>query len=370
MTDRGGLAAFLRRAGIVLRFVFPGRAARAYAGNIRASGMFDRDFYLLSNPRLRRLFRLAPERHYVLFGETAGLCPNAGFSPLAYRFNNPDIGDRPPLLHYIESGRAERRRVLNTDTPDLPALPVPASGDLPDDPAPVAVALHLYYHALWPEFAEALERQAFDFDLYVTATGTEDDIAPLRRAIQERFPSARVWALPNHGRDIFPFLHLLRHGVLAPYAAVCKLHSKQSPHRADGAEWRRALTAAVLGPPERTARRLEAFLTDPSAGLWTAPGQIHEGDAEWGMNRPRAVALLERAGLPAPASPLRFPAGSIWWAKPAVLEKLRALDLGAADFEPEQALVDGTTAHAIERLMGPLTALAGQNILTGPELDP
>ena len=88
------------------------------------SGQFSRDFYLASNPRLRRLFRLAPERHYVLFGEAAGLSPCAWFSPRAYLYNNPDLpsalfSDTPPkgpairpLQHYIETGRAEQRLVL------------------------------------------------------------------------------------------------------------------------------------------------------------------------------------------------------------------------------------------------------------------
>lgn len=363
-------AALRRRVTRLLRFLTPSPATGRYVRQIRQSGEFDRGYYLASNPRLRLLFRWAPERHYALFGEAMGLCPNPGFSPRAYRHNNPDLDQdgRPPLQHYIERGRAERRTVLATDAP-VPALPAITTADLPTDPAPVAVMLHLYYTEMWPEFAAQLQAQSFAFDLYVTLTGSPEQTAPLRRQILQAFPAARVWALPNHGRDIFPFLMLINAGLAAPYRAVCKLHSKKSPHREDGEDWRQRLCAGVLGNPGRTAARLQRFLDDPETGIWVAGGQHHRGAEWWGMNRNRTLKLLRRAGIPAAPEALDFPAGSIYWAKPAVLEQLARLQLGAADFEPEQALVDGTTAHAVERAMGYLAAAAGLKIREAPELD-
>jgi hypothetical protein len=361
----------LRQVRIVSRFLWPSRATRHYVRQIQASNQFDRAFYFGSNPRLRRLFRLAPERHYALFGEPAGLCPNPGFSPRAYLYNNPDLAGARPLQHYIETGRAEQRTVLRTDGAIGIEMPEPPGDPLPADPAPVAVSLHLYYHHMWPEFAERLAAQTFRFDLFVTLTGGPEDTAPLRDRIRATFPEARVWALPNHGRDILPFLWLLRSGLLSPYQAVCKLHSKKSPHRGDGDAWRQTLTEGVLGDAEVTQARLNAFLADTGAGIWVAEGQHYHGDDWWGMNRARTTELLARVGLnpDQDAQELAFPAGSIYWAKPAVLERLDALALGPADFEPEQALVDGTTAHAIERAMGYLTRAAGAEIREPAQLD-
>ncbi|MFC3119954.1 rhamnan synthesis F family protein [Jhaorihella thermophila] len=82
---------------------------------------------------------------------------------------------------------------------------------------------------MWPEFAALLRAQRFAYDLYVTLTGSPEETAPTAAAIRTAFPRARVWAMPNRGRDILPFLHLAQSGVLAPYAAVCKLHGKKSP---------------------------------------------------------------------------------------------------------------------------------------------
>lgn len=361
-------SAVRRRAAIVMRFVLADARTRKEAQLLRDSGLFDRDFYLRSNPRLRRLFCLAPERHYLLFGEPMGLCPNPAFSPRAYLHNNPDVTTGRALVHFIKKGRAEGRTAYDTAPVgdlDLPLITPRAQAS----PARVAVVLHLFYHDLWDAFRTALAQQDFAFDLFVTATGTPEDIAPLRGRIMADFPHARIWAMPNHGRDIFPFVYLLASGVLAPYRAVCKLHGKRSPHRADGDTWRNALVAGVMGAPAQTAARLERFLADPALGLWVADGQIVQGDDWWGMNRARATALLTKAGLTAPPHPLRFPAGSVYWLKPPVLDALSGLALTAQDFEREQQLVDGTTAHAIERLMGHLTTHADLEMCPAQSLD-
>ncbi|WP_165821531.1 rhamnan synthesis F family protein [Falsiruegeria mediterranea] len=367
------MSRLLHQIRVVLRFLTPNTQTRRHVRLLKESGLFDRGFYIRSNPRLRRLFRLAPERHYALFGEPAGLCPNPSFSPRAYLYNNPDLqggAARHPFLHYIECGQHEARTVLDTGAVaelPLPVIHPPSMHSSP--PAPVAVALHLYYHDMWPEFATALEQQSFAFDLYVTATGAEAEVAPLRAQVQARFPQASVWAMPNHGRDIFPFLHLLSAGLFAPYRAICKLHSKKSPHRADGAVWRQNLVAGVLGPPDRTQTRLDAFLNDPQAGIWVADGQHYHGEDWWGCNRDLTRDILARAGLDPATGPLNFPAGAIYWVKPAVLAQLASLRLTASDFEPEQALVDGTTAHAVERTLGYLSRAAQMDIRESHDLD-
>jgi lipopolysaccharide biosynthesis protein len=71
---------------------------------------------------------------------------------------------------------------------------------------------------------------------------------------------------------------------------------------------------------------------------------------------------MARAGITPPRD-LRFPAGSIYWIKPALLNRLARLELKAADFEPEQALLDGTTAHAVERLLGVMAQDLGFDII-------
>ncbi|MCC6006120.1 MAG: glycoside hydrolase family 99-like domain-containing protein, partial [Rhodobacteraceae bacterium] len=192
--------------------------------------------------------------------------------------------------------------------------------------------------------------------------------AEARRRIAHDWPGARIVTLPNHGRDILPFLHLAGAGWLCGYRAVLKLHTKRSPHRRDGAAWRRRLVAGLLPGPDSPAL-LERFLNDRDAALWVADGEALSGPRWWGANRDKTTLLLRRIGL-RPDDRLRFPAGSMYWIKPHMIALIRALDLDAALFEPEQNALDGTLAHAFERAMGTLATHGGHGLRTTAQLRP
>ena len=125
----------------------------------------------------------------------------------------------------------------------------------------------------------------------------------------------------------------------------------------------------VLGDPAQTMARLAAFQADPQAGFWVADGHRLAGASWWGPNRDRALAILTKAGLAPELDPLTFAAGSIYWLSRAQLQKLAALPLTAADFEPEMGQVDGTTAHALERAFVLISLQAGLHILETADLD-
>lgn len=357
----------LNRGWLAVRLLFPTYNTLKYVGKIKNSGLFNRKFYLSNAPNLHPLARLFPERHYALRGETVGLCPNQNFSPLAYFYHAPDLkrAGKPPLMHYIDSGQSSGLQTKFSTSkascePDL--LPNITPETFPTPAARFAIVVHIYYHDLWPEIAAAIQRQTFDFDLFITLNQFETGTSELQQKIKMDFPRSHVWVVPNRGRDIFPFVHLNNSGLLFPYQAICKLHTKKSPHRHDGDKWRQDLISGVLGDAQNTAKRLEYFISDGSIGFWTANEQHYQGDKWWGANKVCALNLLQRVGVDATDGPLSFPAGSIYWVKPEVLKSLRNLNLCHQDFEPEQGQVDGTTAHAIERCLGILACNLGLRI--------
>jgi len=344
---------------------------RRYLRTIRGSGMFDPVYYRGAYPQLNPLYRKFPEKHFIAYGERLGFRPNPDFSPLDYLRYNPDVANMgiPAFRHYIEAGHKEVR--ITKELPQVVALPevdVPVLRFDPDRPkAPQAIVVHIYYPDLWPEFRETLCKVDVPFDLYVTITWRGDETLDLKAQVQADFPKAWVMAVPNKGRDILPFLTLVNAGALTGYRAVAKLHTKKSPHRTDGERWRRHLIEGIL-PATGLADRLDAFLADPDAACWVADGQHFTGEEWWGSNLNTTRSVLARVEIGMPEGVLSFPAGSIYWLKPLLISMLRALNLKADDFDPERGQVDGTLAHAIERVIGFIVLAAGQKVVQASQL--
>lgn len=347
-----------------LRVLWLDQGQRRYCQLAYSSGLFDPDFYRASLPALHPFFRAFPLRHFILWGEHMGLQPNPAFSPKDYLRLNPDVAHAgvPAFRHFLERGQREGRPVTAARPDHLPQCPVPVLRFDADRPkAQHAIALHLYYPDLWPEFAARLATTDFDHDLFVTIAwrGPETDL--LIAQIREQFPAAFVLPVPNHGRDILPFFRLVNAGAFDGYRAICKLHTKKSPHRVDGAAWRRHLVDGVL-PASGAAALLTRFLADRSAAMLVADGQALDADSWWGSNRGMTREVLRRIESQAALTDMRFPAGSIWWAKPVIIGMMKALRVTPDMFEPEQGQVDGTLAHALERATGGIVQAAGLRV--------
>jgi lipopolysaccharide biosynthesis protein len=325
-----------------------------------------------------------PISHYLRFGAKEGRDPSAAFSTLAYGVAYPDVASSGmnPLVHYILIGKAEGRSALKPASPPRgggdTAASAPAAIDRPPFPIPVstrsqpriAVVLHLFYLDLWSEIGRRLAAIEEPFDLIVSVPGDRRDEAA--RMIQADVAAAQVIGVENRGRDIAPFLLLLGSGRLDRYDYLCKIHGKKSPHRDDGNEWRRDLMGDLLGSPETT--HLLAWLdAHPDVGMIGPSGRRVAGDSRrWGSNETQARAMAKRAGIAEADIRVDFFAGSMFWCRRAALAPLQALKVTLADFEPEENQIDGTLAHAIERLFllaaghAGFAALETQAVLASP----
>ena len=230
----------------------------------------------------------------------------------------------------------------------------------------VAVVLHLHYSDLWPEFEQAISSISEPFDLFVTATSRDIEV---EERIHKLFPQGKVLHFENRGRDVLPFVVLTNSGVLFRYELICKIHTKRSLHRVDGDDWRRVLLDGVLGGQDLVNCILEAFERDPDLGIVVADGQIYGWEqSHWAGNLERVRSLGAKIGIQEIPDGSPFPGGSVYWIRPFLLRQLAALELSSEDFEPEPLPADGTTAHAVERLLGLICHDAGMRIVESSKL--
>jgi lipopolysaccharide biosynthesis protein len=230
----------------------------------------------------------------------------------------------------------------------------------PDGDPTILVVAHVHYPELWGDIEDRLARMPEAFDLLVSVTeGTAQLVIP---RITSRYPRARIEVVPNRGRDWGPLVHLVNKGLLAGYDAVAKVHTKKSEHRIDGNGWRLELLDGIFESPEQIGRIVSLLREDRSVGVVVPTGHV-SGPEHWGSDQGIVEALAARMTMAFDPEELRFPAGSMFWCRPWLLERFADLDIGLEHFEPEAGQYDATTAHALERMVGIFTEVAEMDIV-------
>jgi hypothetical protein len=220
----------------------------------------------------------------------------------------------------------------------------------------LAVVVHVYYEDIWPEIAKRLRHWKAPFHLYVSVPNERSE--RLGNLITADFPQAHITSTPNRGRDIAPFLHQAQLAIADGAELICKIHTKKSSHRADGSEWRRDLYEKLLGDEGYPEKIIEAFSRNSALGIVAPEGHLIPATFYWGANADRVYVLLQQLGYPANPDPMMFAAGTMFWIRSQALAPIFRLGFRSEDFEEELQQVDGTLAHAIERIF-PIAAKMG-----------
>jgi len=224
-----------------------------------------------------------------------------------------------------------------------------------------AVICHLHYPDLLDELVGALEPLDGDFDLYLSIPNAESKIVP---GIFTRFPGALILPMENVGRDINPFLMILKAILPMGYENLLKIHTKRSPHRADGEAWRQDMYARLLGNRENVLKIQERLAKDPDVGIIAPKGHVVSYRAYCGASRDRVFEIAKAAGVAyAEEHDFPFVAGTMFWAKPKALTALAHIPGEQLAYEDEVIAPDGALVHALERFIGLAVHKAGMEIL-------
>ena len=298
--------------------------------------------------------------------------PSAGFHPFIYGTEAPDFprdGSRDPLAHFIERGMPTGRWTHPVLRSDLIA-PVDAGSDRRAEAGRPPTALHGHFH--YPDnigdFMAALAVNRLQADLFLTTTS--ETTAEILRAATKGYDKGGVVVEvgPNVGRDIYAFVRMLRTYIQERYEFVGHLHGKRSVHTLAsdpnfGDRWRHFLWEHLLGPSYRAADLIvdEMRRNDRLGLVFPENGQL----IGWEKNGDSAAALAGRIGLPMELpSYLEFPAGTMFWARTAALDKLVQANFREEDMPAEPLPIDGTVLHALERMLPLLCEDAGYTYST------
>jgi lipopolysaccharide biosynthesis protein len=213
---------------------------------------------------------------------------------------------------------------------------------------PCAV-IHVWYVELLEELLQALRATDIGFRVLLTVPAERE--AAVRQELQRLSFDAELFVSPNRGRDILPFLKVAARLRDEGESLVLKLHTKQSSHRENGIG-RHMQPPENLASPERAKAMIRAFANRPDLGLVTSDGRLQHPDDPYTTHASHVAYLCSLAGVPPPSDEAtRVVAGSMFWCRLDALEPLIDAPLSEVEFAAEAGQVDGTLAHAIERVV-------------------
>ncbi len=243
-------------------------------------------------------------------------------------------------------------------------VPIFSSNSYINGNSRIAVCLHLYYPDLWTKIKKSLDSIPESYDLYITLP----DFACTKQLSIIAKEHSNVLFVPcnNRGRDIWPFIYLLNNGVFDHYDAVCKIHTKKSPHiTKGGSQWLDQILESLLSNRKTIKSIVYKFVSDPEIGLIGPEKQLVNFDDPLYLsgNKKTLKKLAKCYSLNMNCFNRPFFGGTMFWFRPAAFEGLKKLCLTSNDFPLEMGQTDGTTAHALERLIWPLVESAGYKVI-------
>jgi O-antigen biosynthesis protein len=228
-------------------------------------------------------------------------------------------------------------------------------------PVRICIIMHIFYDDMIEFIYIHCRNVNFDSDIYIT---TDNEVKANK--ISEKFKewdrgSVEIQIVANRGRDM-PSKFQVFERELINYDLALFLHSKRSMHLNGGHhDWAHTLFDTLIGSQAVVDSIVSLFTTCSDLGL-VFPDHFDDLRhlVNWGENRRCAGELAMQMGVDlGQASALDFPSGSMFWARPSALAPILSLGITIDDYADECGQIDGTLAHALERLPAYSAEVAG-----------
>jgi len=217
----------------------------------------------------------------------------------------------------------------------------------------LAIVVHVYYEDCWDYIQNKLScLDTKSYDLFVTYTKISENWID---KIKKCYPNVNLKLVPNRGRDILPFLFTINRLEQLGYNKILKIHTKKSKHRDDGNVWFEELIDSLL-PGKSVINKIISTLDTNQPVVIGPKGHYVSLSKYIGGNKRKIQECLSRACQEDKLNliidnKVGFFAGSMFWCNIDALRPFMKLHLIPEDFESERSQIDGTLAHAVERLL-------------------
>ncbi len=231
------------------------------------------------------------------------------------------------------------------------------TGKLPN----IAVVVHVFYESMTDTILRYTRNIPLSVDIYIS-TDTSEKKQFIETRLLELSVRAEVRVTVPRGRDIAPRLLGFR-DIYDNYDYVLLLHSKATLHDPEMKHWGKHLFENLLGSRTTVESIFELFNEVPNIGVVAAQhyGPVRK-NIGWGENFDFCKMLAARFGVNLKSNGLLdYPSGSMLWARTAALRPFFDAKLAWEDFSPDHVgrQIDGTMAHAVERLFFVAAETAG-----------
>jgi lipopolysaccharide biosynthesis protein len=212
----------------------------------------------------------------------------------------------------------------------------------------LAIVIHAFYLDVFEEILNYVTAISMSSKLYVTTIYTQE--SQVKKLLTDSGVDFHLLAVENRGRDILPFLKIIPLVIANEHEFVLKVHTKKSKHRVDGDVWRYDLYEKLMAP-DKVTKIIETLANNDDVGMVGPEGHIVPMTEYWGYNEKSVLILARRMGIDQnQVMSIPFVAGTMFYIRVSALLPLLCLSIDETDFEEEAGQVDGTLAHAMERL--------------------
>ena len=225
----------------------------------------------------------------------------------------------------------------------------------------IAVQVHVYYIDIYLHIIELLKNFPYDIDLYITTTDKSINNKVLKIAQEARFKNVKVESYGNKGRDIYPFICQMSK-VYKKYDFILKLHTKKTLSYDN--DWCEYLLNNLIGDKYKIVTLLD-YLDKNGGILYPVYYKSVLDMLSVGGNKNNIDELMNNMNFDISKIDLNsfdFPTGSMFYVESNILKELFEMDKGYMDKDFNNECIDGTYAHAIERIFGILPLIKNKKI--------